>query len=447
MRMLESNRDRNLTRRPWYRLHLSTWLTLPFGLVVAVMVVVPGDASRNEVRPTFFVARPKVPTGPTNDVGPIIHGWPLPFLWRAPQKWNGDPSTAATSLPWRLTDSVREFHWLPLLVDLAVAGFVLAVFAALVERRRRKRSRLIQFSLRELLIISLLFAVGLGWWNHRRQVKDRLSRIDGATKARFVPQLPLWLRIAAGDDALSRLGLNGPVGPIVLPWGLSRRDEIQSIVEQFPRETIVEMDNTVSSDDAAAVGAIRRLEQIRCVYQPTTDLTQLLSALERHPHLRDFEYIGGLIKINDAQLAQIATLSQLESLSVHSNASQLTEKGLASLRNCKKLEQLELDGARLTTDAMACFSEMKQLRRLDLTAAQFINADLSTLPPIDGLEELVLAGTNLDDDDALQLRAMPSLRRLNIVGTQMTAAGVKEMLDPSTQVSARNSRRFRLMAI
>ena len=32
----------NAVRRPWYRLHISTWLTLPLGLAVAILVVLPG---------------------------------------------------------------------------------------------------------------------------------------------------------------------------------------------------------------------------------------------------------------------------------------------------------------------------------------------------------------------------------------------------------------------
>ena len=138
---------------------------------------------------------------------------------------------------------------------------------------------------------------------------------------------------------MSRLGLNDPKGPFELDWGFSRRQDIRSIVEQFPHEAVVEMDNTVSADDATAVAAIDRLEQIRCVYPPPTDLTRLLAHLERHPHLRDFEYIGGNIKINDAQLAQFATLPELESLSIRSDASQLTEKGLGELQELPKYQR------------------------------------------------------------------------------------------------------------
>ena len=121
-------------RRPWYRLHLSTWLTLPLELVVAVCIILPGESGQYPVRPTWYEAyetanvavllHPKRSFWDSlHDNNAVIHGWPLPFLWRTPPQWTGDPANATRGLPWKLTDSVREFRFLPLVVDLAVAGF------------------------------------------------------------------------------------------------------------------------------------------------------------------------------------------------------------------------------------------------------------------------------------------------------------------------------------
>ena len=107
------------------------------------------------------------------------------------------------------------------------------------------------------------------------------------------------------------------------------------------------------------------------------------------------------------------------------------------LRSCGNLEVLELDNLRLTTEVVKSLGEIRQLRALNLTRGQFINADLSPLRRLDALEELALWGTNLDDSDARRLQDFPALLRLDIACTQMTPAGVKELLNPSAETSAR----------
>ena len=373
-------------RRPWYRLHLSTWLILPLAIIAAVFVELPGGVGGFPERPAW---------SSMVDKNAIVHGWPLPYLWRTPKGWTGDPAKAARSLPWKLTVSVRQFQVSALLVDLAVAIAGVAVFATLLEWRRRHRLRAFQFTLRELLIFAMLLATGFGFWNHLhatdREVTERLGRIGGGTDGDFVPRLPLWLRTAVGDESLSRLGVNGPQGEIALSWGLSKQKDIRYIVERYPHEARVEIDNTASRDVAAAVGAIDRLEQIECIYLSPADLTRLLKSLERHPRLRDFIFVGGHTKINDDQLAQIATFPQLEALSIRNDASQLTERGLAELQKCMNLKSIALHDMRLTEDALVRLCAFSQLRQLDLGGAQFINADLS-LRRLDGLEEIRFGG-------------------------------------------------------
>jgi len=248
-----------------------------------------------------------------------------------------------------------------------------------------------------------------------------------------------------GDGKLAWLGFNGPDGSIQLQWELSRQQDIQYVVEQFPHETSVEIDGAISADDAAAVSKIGRLEQIGREWcsalgagPSSADLTRLLTALEGKSHLRRVRFEGGFESgFGDAHLAKIATLPQLESLTIL-GAGGLTQRGLAELRNCRNLKELELDDMRLTKEALNCLGDLKQLRRLSLQSGLFDDADLKSLDRLDGLEELDLSGTNLDDGGARQLRTMPGLRRLSIDFTQVTKSGVIELLDPSTDFSAHN---------
>lgn len=441
-------------RRPWYRLHLSTWLILPLALAAAAFVVLPGEIGQYPQRLPFKSDYDGNPYTygwhfqqalfwtPKIDYNAVVHGWPLPFLWRTPKGWTGDVANASRKLPWKLTDSVREFRLLPLAADLAIAAIGVALFAAIVEWRRRKRSRAFQFSLRELLIFTLLAAIALGWWNHwrltDREVKTRLGGVAAESGVSFVPRLPLWLRTVVGDDALSRLGINGPTGTIVLLWDFAREKDIRYIIERFPRDTLLAIPRDTSGDEVRAIAAIDRLEQIEYTYPSPEKLSLLIAGLKNHPRLRSLTVALGAGSMDSALVAQIAALAHLESLAITGDTSRLAETELVELRNCKRLRELELPNVRLTQGALDCIGSLKHLRRLNLSGAQFIKANLAPISRLNDLEELSVESTNFDDDDAQQLRTLPSLRFLDITGAAVTAAGVGQLLEPSESRAARS---------
>ena len=174
--MLKTKSNGNPTRRPWYRLHLSTWLILPLAFAAVALVEVPGGVGRYPERPSWVTVPSSADGSPSDFQSAIVHGWPLPFLWRTPQGWTGDPEKATPYLPWKLTESVRDFRLFPLLADVGLAGVGLVLFAMLVELAARRRSRAIQFTLRELLVFAALVAIALGSWNHQRPSPTRSTR-------------------------------------------------------------------------------------------------------------------------------------------------------------------------------------------------------------------------------------------------------------------------------
>jgi len=433
--MEKSNATKTPARRPWYRLHLSTWLTLPLGLVVAVLVVLPGGMGQYPDPPSW---------GWMGDDSAIVHGWPLAFLWRTPAGWTGGCAQAAPFLPWRLTDSVREFRLTALVGDLALTGVCLAMFAAIAEWRRRRRQRAVQFTIRELLGCVLVLACVFGWSSHQRaisrEVEHRLAANNQLMEAGFVPRLPLWLRAVVGDDRLSSLGFNGPKGTFYLSPGIVPMQDIQYIVERYPRETCVTVGSVIPHDQANALAAIDRLERIRCTFNSRDDLTWLFGRLEGHSHLREIfvEFTDQNDTINDADLALVGKIPHIESLTIGNAAHQLTARGLDELRKCKMLKELALNGATLTDESLATLGNMPQLRRLNLSAPIPTNADISPLCRLRELEELFLYGDDFDDD-ARKLRSLPNLRRLTILcGPQYRNDGLKMMLDPSPGSAGHN---------
>ncbi|MHC4402779.1 MAG: hypothetical protein ACYTG0_24210, partial [Planctomycetota bacterium] len=143
-------------RRPWYRLHLSTWIVLLIAGTILFLSNVPGERRLSQTAATYFV---------------MEHGWPLVYLVRLPEGpvWDPVPSM------WPLTKGVVSFDPLTLAADVAVAALVLIFTAAVFETRRRRRKRL-QFSLRTLLVAVLIVSAALAWLTTKRRECDLAAR-------------------------------------------------------------------------------------------------------------------------------------------------------------------------------------------------------------------------------------------------------------------------------
>ena len=83
-------------RRPWYRLHFSTWVVLLLGAIVATLLVVPGELSWYPSEHSLIAERP------------VVHGWPLAYLRRGGHEASLQGDTAAW--PWEVSDSSNNFN-------------------------------------------------------------------------------------------------------------------------------------------------------------------------------------------------------------------------------------------------------------------------------------------------------------------------------------------------
>ena len=411
-----------LVRRPWYRLHRSTWFLMPLPLAIAVVIVLPGDIGWYPDRLSH--ARSAA----------IVHGWPIPYLWRTPLEWNNDPAEVSAAAVWNVTDSVRQLRWMSLAIDVGVAILGLAVFAALVEWRRRRRGRFFQFTLRELLVVTTAAAIIFACWVGRRNAGEELTghlRRIPQQAWEVEPDFPLWIRNAFGDESLSRLGLLRHGNPGILWWNAASRDDVQFVVERFPDETEVCVFEPVSEPDFSALATIRQLQRLSCQRQQGEYLTRFLELLDRLNNLRQLS-MGQRdeMPVEDDALAKIAGLSHLEYLRI-GNGSRLTDRGLGELNKLKELKHLSIEKANLTQAALDRLADLKQLQRLDLWGSSVTAADLAVLGHIDHLEELGLGQTNLGDHGLQQLQAARELRYLNMAWTRVTADGIWAMVEPS----------------
>jgi hypothetical protein len=206
-------------RRPWYRLHASTWAIAAAAAAVLTLMIVPG-------RVHFW---PECGGTETYE-----HGWPLVFLERhSPEGgsldlkyvartrglrlasmydiFTGDPryATAMEGAPWLDANNwtfggTHVVYTAAVAVDLATASAILASLAAACEWWKRRRWR---YSLRSLLGAFILVAAALGWWRtsmdrYQRQSRAVADIVRKGFEVRWSCDAPVWLDILVGPNRL-----------------------------------------------------------------------------------------------------------------------------------------------------------------------------------------------------------------------------------------------------
>ena len=221
-------------RRPWYRLHLSTYFVLLIPLSALVLVGVPGY--------TLDFA-PWIGSS-WGEAGMLVrteHGWPLVHLDRvvapgwpeerlrsrkteASFRWASAISVlddgAARGLAWgnaanwKQTGDVVVMHKAALAINLLVAVAICAAIAAPYEWWRRRR---FQYSLRGLLVLFVVAAAVFGWGRWQANERKR--------EAAVIEQLSK-LHCDVGANIGDRSGWRGWWVGIVFPSCIARNISI-----------------------------------------------------------------------------------------------------------------------------------------------------------------------------------------------------------------------------
>lgn len=124
-------------------------------------------------------------------------------------------------------------------------------------------------------------------------------------------------------------------------------------------------------------------------------------------------------KVNDAALALIASMPNLEKLELFKPP--LTIAGLAPLKNHKVLKNLTIADARIGDKAIAPLKNLDTLEELDLTGTLITDAAAETFTDLPNLTILVVANTKFTGKGALQLKDMKQLKELNALNCEISA--------------------------
>ncbi len=404
--------------RPWYRLHLSTWLLLIPAVAVLLLLNIPGDE----------------PAGLIFEGSEMVHGFPATYLRRCRDDWIYSPDEVrlAPMDPWRLAGRPKavppnapqptgaigggngqvigaealSFSLLALLIDIAVAAGLLGAFCALAEWRRRLR-KLYQFSLLELLSLTTAFAIGFGWWVAQHKEESRLVEqfeasggtsfsVSGPNNSiKLIPRFPRWVRDLFGDERLRSIGLNRP--RLCMCWTSAVQEHVKYLVDRFPSSVHVIVGQDASEADWTSIAELSSLEALDVYNSSNNDVSR------------------------------IEKLANLRQLYVSVEREILSEHELTRLANLRRLERLDVRGFCVDErsidridEALGRLRELKHLKYLKLSfggGMKFSRGFVEGLASLDGLEFLGVGGEEISSDALQQMAHLKALRHLDLGDT------------------------------
>jgi hypothetical protein len=303
-------------RRPWYRLHLSTWVVLILIAGVLAILNVPGEIDLCMVG----AVESFVIYGDHH-----LHGWPWEYLDRYP-KVTGTKSTDEdiNRAPWLIArcwnfqGKVKSFSIIWLLGDLSIASAILVLAAIFLEWRRRRYLRIWQFTLRELIVFAIIVAGICSWWmtNHLYRQKEKeiilaLEKIANDSVCDEEYRGPTFLRKLIGLNYLADF----------------------YITNEFFYDDIIDEDNQNISKKQIIeklLPLVVKLQYVESIYIASTELTD--ESLK--------------ITINNDSSPAICRLKRLKKLSLWS--ANITDKTVELLNNLTQLKDLEILGTGIT---------------------------------------------------------------------------------------------------
>ena len=173
----------------------------------------------------------------------------------------------------------------------------------------------------------------------------------------------------------------------------------------------------------------------------TNDGVKFLEGLKHLKHLQmdltgvdDYSFVEGmdslevfLAPFTDAGLIHLKTLPRIKILQVGAffgNAN-ITNVGLAHIKELKNLERLDLSGVNITDAGLANLADLNKLQFLELFRTPISDAGLQHLKGLTELRELNMASTLVTGTGAEHLKGLPKLASINLQTTKFTDAGLE----------------------
>jgi len=130
-------------------------------------------------------------------------------------------------------------------------------------------------------------------------------------------------------------------------------------------------------------------------------------------------------RITDEGLLHLKPARQIQDLNLY-YAEQVTDQGIAAIREWKNLKHLNLRGTRVSDGGLAIAGGLTQLEALDIANTEFTDNGLDALVPLTRLRELAIGRSKLRKNALEVLRLLPTLEGLDLGGPRPGAGGLRD---------------------
>ncbi len=382
-------------QRLWVPIHVDTVTRFKDGAVKA-RITVDRDSAKLDPVLSDNMFRPEFPPGTQveNRVGGQTHVTRV-HAPKAATPLAGTPLASQSGWGWVMWASVA-------VAALATLLLLRRRLRATVNAEPKRKRRWFQFSLRTLLIFTLIVAVACAWLarKNERKRKEREAM-----------------------EAIVKLGgevwHDRELAPGVWFTLVQSPPEPNSL-ERFIGENF--------ACDVVGVG----FKSLGQSYRFADKEAVLLSNL---PQLQKLDLDGTLV--TDSGLSNIKDLSHLRSLDLSFTG--VTDAGLAQLKNWPRLEALGLEGTNVTDAGLVNLRGLAELKWLAL-GAKVTDAGLKNLESLTQLQTLILVRTNVTDAGLAHLKGcLTQLHELTlsepVVGPRSLKRWASAMPPPAASAS------------
>lgn len=138
-------------------------------------------------------------------------------------------------------------------------------------------------------------------------------------------------------------------------------------------------------------------------------------------------------ELRDEQLKALESLPHLTYLQLdHTN---ISDKGAAHVRFCKKLRKLTLREVSITDRSVDVFSQLTALRELDLWGTNITDEGLMSLVQLPNLESLTLHETSVSDQGVALFYGKASLKEIGLGKTHVTIQAKEKLRESIPGIS------------
>jgi hypothetical protein len=279
-----------------------------------------------------------------------------------------------------------------------------------------------QYSLRTLMLLVLLIAIGMSWFtvklSQARQQREIVKQLktpglgvyydyevnEGGMRKDIdeIPFVPVWLINLLGKDFFTNVVA------------------VETIDVNNANDTTLEHIKELSHLHYLNISAARRITDVG------------LKHLEGMTQLKSLAISGD--EITDTGLVHIKNLYQLESLSIWGK--QITDAGLVHLQGLTKLHFLNIGNSKITVKGLVYLKALPQLNEMRLDGESFTDAELEHIKELPQLKKLQICSAQITDNGLIYLKELTNLQELVLWCGQYSDAEIVKLRKalPNTKI-------------